>query len=581
MKTRNTLILLGLAAALFAFIFFYEKNQPTTPDAAAMNYSVALFNPEIIDGIQINNNETQIKLHSVDGVWQMDAPVADRADLKAVAILLSVAATLPNQSTITASDNDFNVANSNIRLKLSGKGAPPEMYFGKDSAVEGKIYMRLAGSDTVYVTRSLIKTLVMKKADDYRDHRLTDINLPQVNRILLKTPAGEIELLKNREQWEFNKPIKARADEQKVTKLIARIVGAHVEKFIPEKEANAAATGLAEPRGTFTISTEGNEKPYVIQIGQPDGDNVYTRLSTRDSVFLLSSTVAQALETLPNDLRDTHLIPLNLDTVDRITIEPAGRPKIVLARRLEDWMIKSDGDLPANRTEVNRFAAAVQKQQVSAFVTDVASDLAKYGLDQPRLKVTFSSFASENTSETEAGEHPLGTLYFGAVEGDHVYAMIEGEPFVVAIQKSLLNNIFTDPAQWRDLSVFKFKPAEIVSIELEREGRPGVAFARAAGGEWKLSKGEGALNGVAVQSLCNTLSSLRAVRRNASTTEGYGFEKPALTLSFRTADNKSARLVVGSLAPGPMWNAMTDAANGTFVLSRPDVEVMQADFVTK
>jgi hypothetical protein len=582
MKTRNTLILLVIAAALFAFMFFYERHQPTTRDAMELDAAVMVFNPEIIDGILISNNESQIKLHSVNGVWQMDAPVADRADLNAVGLLLTLAATLQKEGTLTGADKDFAVADSNVRLKLSGPGAPPEIYFGKDAAVEGRGYLRLAGSDTVYVARNVLKSLVMKKADDYRDHRLTDLNVSQVNRIILKTAAGEIELQKNRDRWEFNKPIKTRADGEKVSALISRVVGAHIDSFIPEKEANAAATGLADPRGVITLFTEDRDKPDVVQIGQPDGkDRVYGRISSRDSVCLLSTTAARALDVLPNDLRDTHLLPLNPDIVDRITIEPAGKPKVVLARNLESWTIKSLGDLPVNAAEMKRFAAAMQKQQVAVFVTDVASDLAKYGLDQPQIRVTFSSFASENTAESQAGEHPICTLSLGAVEGDCVYARLEGEPFVMAVNKSLLNNILTDAAQWRDLSIFKFQPADIVLIELEREGRPPVAFARDAGGGWKLTKGGGGLNGVAVQSLCNALASLRAVRRTGAETGGLGFDKPALAITFTTSDKKTARLVVGNLAPGSMWNAMTDDANGAFVLSRPDVEVMQADFVEK
>lgn len=582
MKPLNTIFLLVLAAALFAFIFFYERKQPTTQEAAESNATVINFNPEVIDGILINNNETQISLHSVNGVWWMDAPVADRADLRSVAALLSIAATLLKEGTIQDVDKNLDLVGSNIRLKLSGKGAPPEIYLGKDTAVEGRVYMRLAGSDTVYVAPNFLKTLVTRKPDEYRDHRLTDINLSEVNRVTLKTAGGEIELRKNRERWEFNKPIKARASEQKVSALIARIIGAHIDKFIPEKEANAAATGLAEPRGIINIFTEDRPGPDIVQIGLPDGsDGVYGRISSRDSVFLLSSTIAHMLETMPNDLRDTHLYPLNPDIVDRITIEPAGKPKIVLARNLESWTVGGETSLPANSAAVRRFMSAIQNREVSAFVTDVASDPAKYGLDRPQLKLTFSSYASENTAETPAGEQPVVSIVFGAIDGNNVYVNIVGEPFVLAVNKSLFDDIFTEAVQWRELPVFQFRPADIVSVELEREGRPPVAFARTPGGGWKLTNGEGTLNGVAVESLCNTLATLRAVRRTSQSTDGLGFDKPAITLSFMTSDRKSIRLVIGNLAPGSMWNAMADGADGAFILSRPDVEAMQADFVTK
>ena len=102
-----------------------------------------------------------------------------------------------------------------------------------------------------------------------------------------------------------------------------------------------------------------------------------------------------------------------------------------------------------------------------------------------------------------------------------------------------------------------------------------MTCSRDASGTWKSKE---PLNPVAVQSLCNTLASLRAVRRTGSNLSGLGFEQPAITLSFTTADKKNHRLVIGKIAPGSMWNAMSTPEDGTFILSRPDVEVLQADF---
>jgi sugar/nucleoside kinase (ribokinase family) len=61
-------------------------------------------------------------------------------------------------------------------------------------------------------------------------------------------------------------------------------------------------------------------------------------------------------------------------------------------------------------------SALIQAEQVTKFVEDVASDLPKYGLDKPPLQVTLSSFSSENTAETTAGEHPLAAPLINVVD---------------------------------------------------------------------------------------------------------------------------------------------------------------------
>ena len=521
-----------------------------------------------------------------DGIWQEDAPVRDRADSGVISQLLSAAAGLQKDGLIEGGDkaalNDYDVTNPGVRLKLTGKDAPPEILFGKDAAVEGKMYLRTAGSDTVFVASNVLKNMVMKKGDDFRDHHLTDFPAQQVCKLAIKNPDGEIELERSRDHWQLNKPIHARADDQKTGDLVAQIINARIAGFIADKDASAASTGLGEPRGTVTLFAEGKDNPAVLQIGQPaETDGIYAHFLPRDLICLLPKTVAAALAIQPNDLRDRHLVRLNLDMVDRIHIEPAAGPKIILARSREDWTLKSEANRPANGDEVRRLANLLQTQPVAAFVEDVASDLAKYGLDHPQLQVTFSSYASENTAETQAGEHPIATISFGKTDGNRVFARLEDEPFVVSVGKDMLNNIFSDPVQWRTPSVFQFKPEEITAITVDREGRQPLSFSRGEKGGWKLASGEGHLNEITVQSLCNTLATLRAVRWTGSTTNGLGFETPAVTISFTTSGKRNVRLVLGSITPGSMWNAMTDATNGTFVLSRPDVETMQADFVTK
>ena len=114
------------------------------------------------------------------------------------------------------------------------------------------------------------------------------------------------------------------------------------------------------------------------------------------------------------------------DTLDRITIDAPGNCKTVLARKDEAWTIASLNNQPANVSEVTRLLDTLRNEQVTRFVEDVASDLPKYGHDQPQLQVTFSSFALENTAESQAGEQPFATVSCGKVEGEEVFARIGG-----------------------------------------------------------------------------------------------------------------------------------------------------------
>jgi hypothetical protein len=224
---------------------------------------------------------------------------------------------------------------------------------------------------------------------------------------------------------------------------------------------------------------------------------------------------------------------------------------------------------------VRRLITALNDQQVTKFVADTASDLPKYGLDAPQLKLTFSSFASENTAETGAGEHPFLTLSFGKIEGGEVYARVGEEPFIVAVNQELLGKIWVDPLQWQELAIFKFKPDEIhrLSRVTDRE----ESLGRNGPKDWKWIKSEGAIDTNDLQSLLNTLASLRAVRWVGATTAAHGFDKPQLVVTFTTSPDDKAlhRLTIGSRTEDAMWFAKVDERDGTFVISNPDFTALK------
>jgi len=440
--------------------------------------------------------------------------------------------------------------------------------------------LRLDGSSTVDVVSNELKNLVQKKADDFRDHRLLDYDTAQIEKLNVKTAAGEIEATKEHDGWSVDKPLKARGDNQKITDLIAQTINARIDTFLPDNGADLTAYGLSEPRGTITLTPKDASKPAVLQVGQPtekDKGKVFGRLSNRESIYILPATILDVLNIKPNDIRDKHLLRLNLDVVDRVHIAPAGKPEITLARKQEEWTLPDSGNAPANATLVKQFVTALQSQQITAFVADEISDLPKYGLDKPSLKVTFSSFASQNTAESQAGETPFLTVDFGKVEGDVIYARLENEPYVVSVSRIILNAIPTDPAQLQDLAIYNLKPEDLATMEITRDGQT-VDLER-AGGAWKLSNGAVTLNQTGVQSLLNTLASLHAVRWTGSSTAGIGLEKPALIISFTTTDKKTGKLTVGTANSESMWNAASEGHAGAFLINRPDYEVLHSDLV--
>src|SRR5947207_1229381 len=593
MKTKTTLLLLIVAVAVALWIKFYESKGPNTEEAKRLAGNVVNFERDGLEGIVIQNGDDRIELRKQDQKWRLEAPFKDQADRGAVENLIADLDGWQKFDAIPAKEiakdkgklDEFGLSKGKLKLKLLGKNAPPEITFGNDAALQGKIYVQVGDGGDVIIAAQSVRNDIAKKPEDFRDKKLTDLTTAEVVRALVKAAAGEMELEKKAEHWEIVKPLRARADDQKINDLLAQITTAQIQQFVAEDRGDLRPYGLAEPRGSITLFAVDDKTGQALQIGGPaaagekEKEQVYVRFTARNAVYTLPKKIEELLALKPADLRDRHLVRIDTNILDRITIEAPGKGKTILARKDENWTIASRNNQPANSSEVNRLLDLMKAEQVTKFVEDVASDLPKYGLDKPQLQVTFSSFASENTPESVAGEHPFAMIAFGKVDADNVFARLGEEPFIVAVRRSLLDNIFADPLQWQELAVFRFKPDEVhkLTVTTDRE----FALVRNENKEWTWVKGTEPINTVNVQSLLNTLTVLRAVRWIGATMPAHGFDKPQATIAFTTSpDDKSAhKLVVGASAGEGMWFARTDEREGTFVISNPDLNAFKLPLV--
>src|SRR6266536_3037389 len=526
MNWRTTLILAVIALAGFAYFRFFEMKRPSTEEATRQAQNVVNFDRNKVDGIVIKNGDQQIEIRRRESKWRLETPIKDQADGVLVDNLLSDLETWEKEGTIPAKDievdksklTEYGLNNPKLKLKLVGRDKPPEIWFGKDAALEGRMYVRLQNSKETFLAKQSIRKDIDKKPEEFRDRKLTDLTTAQVRRITLKTPAGEMELEKKGDHWDILKPLRARADDQKVE------IGESIKVFGRE------------------------DKGQTLQIGsvpEKEKDQIYVRFAPRGSVYTLPKKTEEILNTKPADLRDNHLVRIDTNILDRITIDAPGKGKTVLARQNGNWTIAIRNNVP------------------------------KYGLEKPQTQLTFSSFASENTAETKAGEQPFAGIAFGKPEGDNVYARLTDEPFVVAVRRGLLDQISPDLLQWQELSIFKFKPEQIhrLSVTAEKE----LSLERDQNNQWHWLKGSGDVNQANVQSLLNTLSGLRAVRWLGATTPQHGFGKPQVVIAFTTSpDNKTShKLTIGAQNNDGTWCARVDGREGTFAISNSDLNTLR------
>ena len=180
MKTRTTIILLLIAIGLGVWIKFFESKKPNTVEAQRQAGNVVNFDREKLDGIVIQNGDDRIELHREKGQWRLTAPVKDQADAAAVDNLISDIEFWHKDAVIPAEVmgaqqgrlSEYGLQQPKLRLRLIEPNGPPEILFGKDAALEGKMYIRLADSKEVMIAPQNVRADISKKPDEFRDRKI-------------------------------------------------------------------------------------------------------------------------------------------------------------------------------------------------------------------------------------------------------------------------------------------------------------------------------------------------------------------------------------------------------------------------
>ena len=458
MKLRTTFFLLAIALVLAGLIFFLDRSVQSPRELNERSARLLAVDPNQVRGFTIHNGEQLITARNDGNDWKLVAPWNDAADISVVDQLLTAAQFLRPDAVIDDLGKgdakrhklrDFGLNQSKLRLKLDGKEMPGEIQFGHETPVEGKSYIRIQDEDAVYVVSDELKNIVSKNTEDFRDHRLLPIPTNLIDRIIIHVGGGEIELMKAQDNWQITRPIKARASNEAVGTLLSKISQTAIASFVPNDKANSA--GFDNPTKVITLLA-GEEEKTEIQIGNSapsDAQKVFARLPDRNSVIEVDKSFADLLEIAPNDLRDRKIARLNPDLIDRVAIEKSGQPRILLGRTEDHWTFLQPDNSPANGNAVNRLIETINQSTVVNFISDTATDLARYGLDQPSLKLVFSSYSSENTAEANAGETVLSTLVFGKSENGVTYARLEEEPYVFSVSNDVVAAIPATDLQFR------------------------------------------------------------------------------------------------------------------------------------
>ena len=593
MKLRTTLALLGVAIALGGVIFGLDRCSQSTRERQHRTAYLGQVNQRDIRGFTIQNENELIRVKADGDDWKMIAPWRDDADITVIDQLLDALQALRSDDTITDLGKgekkrgllkDFGLNKPRLRFRLEGEKMPGEFQFGQDAAVRGKCYLRVADDDAVYVVSDDLKNIVSKPAEDFRDHRMTPFLTTLINRAIFRVDGGEIELSKEQDNWLLQRPIKARASNDAVVDLLTKINQTQVANFISDEKGAAPSLGLDSPSRAVTLFG-GEDSKVEILLGNSvpsHPDLIYAQLPQRSCVVDVRKEFAALFDITPNDLRDRKIARLNPDIIDRISIEKPDQPNLILGREEDRWRFLSPAPSLANANRIATLIQMLNEGDIQKFVSDTATDLTKYGLDRPNIKIVFSSYSSENTAESNAGETILTTLAFGNSEGGLTYARLEQEPYIFSIADKLLHALPTNEINFRTLDILELRRDELESVRVDKPGQGPIDLVRGDKGKWVIKGKTTQQDEAKVQTFLNTLASLRATAWVESSKWEQNVDNPSLMVQIRYQSGENDReveLKFGGANPENQHYGTSTEQTGAFLIDDEQFKRLNAPLV--
>ena len=200
MSSKNTWLWLTAAAALFAFIFLFERYHPRPNTGPA--YLLPGLNAKAVKTVQIrpSGQPDEIRVERTNDGWQLTEPVVYPAQATNVEQLLAALQDLTVVHRI--SENDFrndpkaeeNYGIEPPQLSLVLDSGPP-VFFGHRTSPGDQVFVRIPGIAGIAIVNADVLNLFPHDTNGWRDTTLADFKAGTFDRISVTNTM--------KSQWSF------------------------------------------------------------------------------------------------------------------------------------------------------------------------------------------------------------------------------------------------------------------------------------------------------------------------------------------------------------------------------------------
>ena len=330
MNPKKTAVLFAIAAALAAFVYFYEiEGEQARVDAkAAEKRLFPDVKQEEITSISLRVSDApEIRLERREGHWRMLTPIDFAADTFAADGVASAITQLMSESVIEDPQppDAYGFRTGGAEVRFAVGGLEKTLRIGNATPVGSNSYASIDGDDRVYTVASYQFSPFKKGPDEFRDKRILDFDPAVVRRIEIRWPETTVVIDRSDEAWQMVEPVRALADADTVDGLLANLSFLRASGFVDDPGSDEEM-GLVPPQFAVEIelsreSENMDPASERMAVGGVDesGSQRFVR-GAAESLYLISQETLDGFPRRVVEYRDRRLAEFAIDEVRRVEL---------------------------------------------------------------------------------------------------------------------------------------------------------------------------------------------------------------------------------------------------------------------
>ncbi len=433
MRPRFLAVLAVLVLGLLAFIWFYEKDLPSSTERAELEKKILNLAEDKISSIRIEVGEETVVLAKPGGIepgeshWRVTTPFDARADRDHVDDLLEILQKLEKRRTLeTVSPGEGGFDPPRARISVEHDGTTSDLWVGNEIPASSSMLIQLPGSEEAYVVDSGIWEQLARPAGEWRDRDMVFATAEEITKVTLARASGELVLnRRGGNRFWIERPIEDLAGSDQVGDLLADVTSLRAEAFVEDQDTSPAEIGLEPPERSLDVELD-SSKPIRIEFGSPV-PGVDSRIFARveNQIFETSSNLVSVLDRPVDDWRSLDLTSLETYQIDRLEVEDRVNGSLSLIRSGAEW--KRNDDEISFTTVSDLLYAIVDARALRALDVDSVG-----GLSSANRRFHVSLFSDSSEEEFSV---------FGTASDDNLRATVSGRNIVMALDRQTFLNI--------------------------------------------------------------------------------------------------------------------------------------------